>query len=176
MKKRVLLLSLMFIMLSVLPVVTFAANQTEMSTTVTYTKSAPAPPPATYEIIIPAAVAMSTQIFAITEFSITARNLSLNDGQTVVVYLDDKTYGGDGTLHLKNSNNDIIRVSMNIWINALGGRTGILPDGIVARFDNNGSTGEYGAFALTALSGDVAAAPPGTYSGRIYFKISIEND
>jgi hypothetical protein len=182
MKKRAFLLSLAVVLLSVLSVVALAANETEMSTTVTYTKAAPPPPAlpsATYTIHIPATVAMSNQIFAVTEFSITASNLNLNPGQSVIVTVDDKTYGaygGDGMLHLTNNSNDnVIRVIMNIWDYALGGRTGII-DGIVARFDNNGSTLEYGPFALTALSVDVAAAPPGTYTGTIYFKIGIVND
>ena len=49
------------------------------------------------------------------------------------------------------------------------------PGSVVARFDNSGIVPvEYGVVTIAVSEGEVEAAQPGTYTGRMYFKISVK--
>lgn len=184
MRKTAFMLTLTVILLCTLPIIAFAANENEASAIVTYTKDAPtpsnpdisppAPPPATYEINIPATIAIDNPN-AFTEFFITANNVNLSEGQAVVVYIDNDSFNDGENLHLKNSNNNTIRVSMRLRYN--GYVTALTPNDVVAKFNHIGiPSSEYGTAIVLPFQDDVEAAPPGTYTGTLYYKIAVVNE
>ena len=88
MMKRVFLLSLAILLFVTLPAGAYAANETEMSTVISYAKSDPPPSPSSvnYEINIPASVTLNEGAFtAVTahRMYITANYINLNAGQSV---------------------------------------------------------------------------------------------
>jgi hypothetical protein len=179
--KKVLSLLLAVALFSAMPMVSLAANETEMNTSVSYTKieetatepetpSNPTPKPATYEINIPASISLNdTQ-----ELNITSSSINIPDGKTVVVEVNGKTFESDGYLYLKNSGPDKIGVEL-LRLNTESGQVDKVGNMSPVAFFNNKSTtpSVYGLMYVRAFSGDIKAAQPGTYHGSIYFNIRI---
>lgn len=176
-KIKVLLFLVLVVCLS-LTSTAYAANRTEATTRVTYTKEGensnsipPLPSGASYEINIPADVSLNKG----RELWITANSMSLSEGQSVVVNLDYyRTFDDRGHLHLRDSNTGseaLVAINRHDFdINA----GGLLydTDTTVAVFTGNSlQANKYGLLYLNLLQPGTIA--PGTYEGTIYFTIEL---
>lgn len=197
MKKKTLILMIIVIIFYALPVVSIAANQTELNTVITYTiesSTTPTPEPtptptpepnptpepesppitssATYEINIPATISLNDG----NEICITSNYMNLNSGQNVVIYSD--TVGYNGWIDLPGTEfGSKISVSLNRRNIENGQLERIYQGDVVARFDNNGiAPAEYGSLYVIPFQADVDYAEPGTYTGTLRFKVEIVNN
>ncbi len=169
------------IMLSLLASTPLAANLSEMSTVVTYTKieptvtaaspspsPSPSPTPAAYVINIPASISLNE----VRNINITANQMSLNEGQKVVVSIDAKSYSG-GYIWLENPNTPgSIGNRIGVWVERVKGNIQANPGDAVAIFNNSETIPSYEG-VLRLGHTDVSSIPPGTYTGTMYFKIAI---
>ena len=177
-EKRAFLLSLAVLLFAIPPVMAYAANQTEMSTVITYTVDAPstsepeppAPAPATYEINIPASLSLNIG----NEIRITANIMNINADQNVVVTLDTAGYNGWIELISDSMDTDRIPITINRYNHVFGGIERVHQGDVVARFNNSGTTPiEYGLLTVLPSQTDVDSAPPGTYTATVRFKIAL---
>lgn len=164
-----------------------AANETDASTTVTYTKSgngdlSPAPTTASYEINIPSEISLNSG----RELYITANSMNLNPEQSVIVSVDyDRTYTTDITttdngiiedsyLKLMNTNGvDFAKVNINRHDYEVNAGT-ILnrEDSTAAIFEGSSlQPTKYGLLYLNLYRPTTLAE--GTYTGTIYFTIEL---
>ena len=142
--------------------------------------SVPDAPSATYTIIIPAVIDLNYQ----QKFEIRAENVSIpSPDDFVAVYIDGaRTFATDGEFYLYNGEAESIRCDVFTGFSnyrfeqgdghLLTGRN--QNDRFVAEF----ADGYVAARALGAIFFQPIYTPqsiPGTYTGTVYFKISIEN-
>jgi len=178
--KRALLLFLVAIMLAALPAASYAANETEMNTVLTYTVGEPAAPSepepsGTYTIIIPSTINLNDR----TDFAIQAENVSLADSKKVVVVVEARTFTGDD-FYLYNDGTDAriqcyLYHSQNPWGTEPYAQISAAGDSTVAEFKNGDTVSRiFGrVFVIPMIFGNDLA--PGAYSGTIYFKISVKD-
>lgn len=162
MNKRIYSLLLAVVMLcGMMPAAAYAEDGTSGQTTVTYTVSA------NYEINIPASINLNESPY----LTITASAMNTNYGQRVSVKIDGaRTYENGGNFYLYKNKGTAseakitcnLRAPMSI-VNGL--------DYEVARFDNGSTSNPVDPLTLEPAAGSSAA--PGTYTGTIYFKITI---
>jgi len=184
MKKRAfLVLILAAMLLSALPIVAHAENQTTATTTLIWSNetqepeppSIPAPMPATWEVVIPATLALND---GIGELQIMSNYINLPDDQFLIVTVGQGLTLINGNLYvieLRNSNSDIVRAHPRFKNLQTGSEQQVYPDAIVARFHNSSTTPvHFGVITLSVLTEDMENAPPGTYTGTMNFKIGIE--
>lgn len=169
-------------------VTAYAANETDASTTIKYTKSGSSEtmstPTASYEINIPSEISLNSG----RELYITANSLNLNAGQSVFVSVDyAKTYTVDITttdtgiiednyIKLMSTNGvDFAKVNINRHDYELNAGTAInAADSTVAVFEgNNLQPVKYGLIYLNLYRPTTIAA--GTYTGTLYFTIELVN-
>jgi hypothetical protein len=166
------------VMLAVLPVVSFAANENEASVIVSYTKDAttpsePEPPTATYTVDIPSTFSLNTG----RSFFVTANYSNVNDGQFIEVSIDENTFSEDGRFYLKNNNPEKIEVTISRWNRGRGVVETVYSGDYVARFGPSiTDIDAFGEVVLDAVPSDLAALQPGTYTGTLYFKIALVNE
>ncbi|MFZ3130162.1 MAG: hypothetical protein WA125_03430 [Desulfosporosinus sp.] len=162
MNKRFFFLLLTAVMLcGMMPATAFAADETSGQTTITYTVSA------NYEINIPASINLNEDPY----LKITASNMNTNYGQRVSVLIDgSRTYENGGNFYLYKNKGTAseakiacnLRAPMSI-VNGL--------DYEVARFDDGSTSNPVDPLMLEPAAGSSTA--PGTYTGTIYFKITM---
>lgn len=159
MKKKLFSLALSLVLLCcAIPTQAFAASVNEGSSTasmeVSYTIGA------NYIIEIPSSINLNNS----TEFRITATTMNIGENQTVAVSIDgNSSYESDGNFYLHDASN---RIPCEIVVGATP-ITGIDYD--VARFEHGSLTnGVLDAICFTPGSG-----LPGTYTGTLYFKITL---
>lgn len=169
-------------------VTAYAANETDASTTVTYTKSGGetvSTPTASYEINIPSEISLNDG----RELYITANSLSLNSGQSVIVSVDyAKTYTVDITttetgatiedsyIKLLSTNGvDFAKVNINRHDYDTGAGTIMnAADTTAAIFTGSSlQPTKYGLLYLNLSRPTTIVA--GTYTGTIYFTIELVN-
>lgn len=186
MKKTAFILLFALMILSILPIFAFAANETEGSTVLTYIKNEPPttepdPPPSpstqptTYEINIPATVSLNTE----QEIRFTANYVNVDDvdNRAVVVSLIGTNFDYD-VLWLSNDSSDRIGVSFYLLRPSDTPLKLYFPQPSssypVAFFtDGNTAPSVYGTLRVIPSEEDIDAVRPGTYSGTVQFKISL---
>lgn len=183
-------LCIVLIVCTALTSTAYAANETEATTRIIYTKEGESSGPpaaaasaASYEINIPAEVSLN----AGRELYITANSMNLPAGASVVVsvdyersYTEERTRTETGALVedyyiklLSTNGVDIAKVSINrhnyeIGAGEMMGRA----DSVAAVFTGNSlQPAKYGLLYLNLdMPGTIA---PGTYSGNLYFNIEL---
>lgn len=165
MKRKFLSMALTAIMLcGLLPTTAFAApvpayvheGETMALTEVTYTVGA------NYEIIIPSSINLNEGI----DMEISATSMNIAYGQSVAVRINaDITFENGGNFYLRDGSNQIpCLISLaSAPINGL--------DSLVARFDGGSTTNIVTDPIRFELS---SGGVPGTYTGSIYFTITVE--
>jgi hypothetical protein len=130
-------------------------GQTTASTDVSYTVGA------NYEIIIPSSINLNEG----NEMAITATSMNIAEGKSVAVRIDaNSTFDNGGNFYLHNGSNKIrCDIYVGLLVNGL--------DYLVARFESgNTKNSVLDTIRFAPSSGGV----PGTYTGRLYFTISVE--
>lgn len=161
MKKRIFSLLLAATMLcGVMPITALAANDTNGQTSVSYTVGA------SYEINIPASINLNEN----PNLTITASTMNTNWGQRVSVLIDGaRTYENGGNFYLYKDKGTAseakIACDLRCSTSAVNGL-----DYEVGRFDDGSTTNSVGDPLQITPSG---GGSPGTYTGTIYFKITM---
>ena len=164
MKRKLLSVALAAVMLcGLLPTSAFAAptiayvtEEDSMAlTTVSYTIGA------NYEIIIPSSINLNEG----NDMAISATSMNIAEGKSVEVRIDaNSSFDNGGNLYLHSGNNKIrCDVMVGGTVNGL--------DYLVARFESGNTTNSVlDTIRFAPSSGGV----PGTYTGMLYFTISVE--
>ena len=190
MRKRIILLSLAALLIAALPLVAVAADETEMTTVITYTVDDPnaePPPPSApsndtsvgYTVIIPASITLPQE----NGFVIRAENVVLSSGQFLAVVLESaRSFANDGYFYINNGGTDAVsRIRTDVQRadvdqpRELSVSLGGLGHLLVAEFRNGDTTPCKGGKLFFTASPNTENLP-GTYTGTIYFRISIEHD
>jgi hypothetical protein len=164
MKRKFLSMALTAVMLcGLLPTTAFAApvpayvheGVSTASTEVTYTVGA------NYEIIIPSSINLNEG----NDMAISATSMNIAEGKSVEVRIDaNSSFDNGGNLYLHSGNNKIrCDVMVGGTVNGL--------DYLVARFESGNTTN---SVLDTIRFAPSSAGTPGTYTGRLYFTISVE--
>lgn len=160
-KKTYSLLLLVVMLCSIIPAVAYAEDGTSGQTAVTYTVSA------NYEINIPASINLNED----PNLKITASSMNTNYGQRVSVKIDGaKTYENGGNFYLYNNKGTASEVKITCNLRAPMSIVNGL-DYEVARFDDGSITNPVDPLQIEPAVGSGIA--PGTYTGTIYFTITI---
>lgn len=162
MKKKIFTLLLVFIILCFTMTSTaFAENMTSWETSVSYTVNS------SYVINIPASVNLNETPY----LTITASSMNTKWGQRVSVFIDASlTYENGGNFYLykdKGTENEK-KIKCDLY------RNGVYANGLdfeVARFDDGSTTNFYNELEFRPSVS--SSTPPGTYTGTIYFKITL---
>lgn len=162
MKRKLLsLTTAMFVFLAAMPINTLAARQqTSGQTNITYTEGV------SYTINIPASIDINSDPY----IRITATDVNIPNGQSVCVNIDDsKTYenGGNFYLYKNKGTPEEERILCGLWVGSYQ-ITGI--DFRVCKFTSEGPDSNNKPLEIRPITGST----PGTYTGAIYFKISLE--
>ena len=188
-------LCLLLIFCLMCSVTAYAADETEIQTIITYTKTEEPKqeeqPTETetptvdnedeneqtnlpvYEIAIPSEMSLNNgttiPIYLITN--------NLTDGQTLNVYIDaDRTIESDGYLHLQGTNTDDVAKVVVGYYNSAGKPTHINNSGIwqVGVFESgNIRPVRYGTIYFNVVNESELAAD--TYTGTVYFVLDVSN-
>lgn len=125
-----------------------------------------------FEIYIPSEISLSNS----RTLSFSASTLNLEEGQSVIVYLDgDSTFEDDGYLHLRASGLNDVRIAVNRQNQAMDsweliGGGGLFP---VAVFSGNDLQPEqYGTLNLNLIEQSSIAA--GQYTGVMHFVFELQ--
>lgn len=165
MKRKLLSLALAAVMFcGFLPTSAFAApvpayvheGESTASTEVTYTIGA------NYEIVIPSSINLNEGI----DMTITATSMNIAYGQSVAVRINaNSTFENGGNFYLRDGSNQI-PCSISLASAPINGL-----DFLVARFDDGSTTN----FVTDPIRFEPSSAgAPGTYTGRLYFTITVE--
>lgn len=187
--KLTVALCLLLVMSLVCSISAYAASGNEIETTITYTKQAdsepePEPDPApeetpsddepsrpVYEIAIPSEMSMSNG----TTLPIYLTENNIPEGYVLSVYIDgSKSYGDDGFLHLSGTKGQADALVIINRYDVDGSYMAVTqqPYPKVAAFvHGNIRPIQYGTLNFTVIDEEVL--PPDTYTGRIYFDLSL---
>ena len=185
-------LCLLLIFCLMCSVTAYAADETEIQTIITYTKTEEPPaetePPAVdsgdddepvntpvYEIAIPLEKKLNTDGTALPIYLITN---NLTGGQTLRVHIDaDRTLADDYYLHLQGTNtDDVAKVAVGYY-NSAGNPTRIDNSGIweVGIFESgNIRPVQWGTLYFDVLNESELAAD--TYTGTVYFVLRVSDN
>jgi hypothetical protein len=164
MKRRFLSVALAAVMIcSMLSTTAFAApvpayiqeGQSMATTEVRYTVGS------NYVIVIPSSINLNED----NVMTITATSMNIEEGKSVAVRIDaNSSFDNGGNFYLHSGAN---KIRCDIYV---GGLVSGL-DYLVARFDSGNTTNSVlDWISFAPVSGGV----PGTYTGTLYFKISVE--
>ncbi|MDD2955779.1 MAG: hypothetical protein PHD67_05620 [Oscillospiraceae bacterium] len=129
-------------------------GQSSASTSVSYTIGA------NYTVMIPASINLNEG----NEMEITASVMNIAYGQSVSVFIDgSSTFENGGNFYLHNGEEKISCAIKN-GNNTINGL-----DFLVARFDN----GELDNSVIDPICFEAGTGAPGTYTGTLYFRISL---
>lgn len=163
MRKKLFALLLAVVMLcGVMPATAFAAGDTSGQTVMSYTVFA------SYEINIPASIILNDM----PNLTVTASSMNTSYGQRVSVLIDGtKTYENGGNFYLykdKGTANEAkITCDLRSGSSVVNGL-----DFEIGRFDDGGVTNNAGnPLTITPMVG--SETPPGTYTGTMYFRITM---
>lgn len=160
MKKLVILLAVSAaLFIAAFPTTAFAESQSNGRTEVSYTVGS------SYSVNIPASINLNENPY----LTITATSMNISFGQRVSVFIDgENTYENGGNFYLYKdkgqANEEKMRCDLKVGNSNV---TGL--DGEVGRFDDGDTTNKCDPLQFIPAGG-----APGTYSGTIYFKISME--
>lgn len=168
MKTRLLFTLLAVVLLcATCPITAFAANETDITATVVYTKAQAA----SYEIDIPYTNNLNGSEFII----ITANNITLPEGASVQVSVDAKrSFSSDGWLVLTNSTKSAAINCVVSRIHPTSGEASNLSiyDEFVVSFKQGDTPAtKQGKLKITPLGLD--ETPAGNYSGFMHFNIEV---
>lgn len=180
MKKKIIPLVLLAFALYTLPVVATAidvsTDQTTVSGTFFMSPNDQTGESVSYEINIPGYYDTASKDY----MKITAQNVSIGSTKKVVVYLDgERTFDGTGILMLSHEKDPYYKAKCELyrtWDYYEGPheRMETPEDILVATFyDGDESSSSYGQIVANITAFDDTIS--GTYTGTIYFKITVED-
>lgn len=170
MKNFLALVLALALSLSVAAVPAYAADEDSFQTDVTYT--VPEPEVCTYTLEIPSSLTLSPEFKG--TIQIFPTSVQIPESKQVVVRISESTFSGGSFFLYKNKGTDNeARISANLSSGnqyLTGGET-------IVTFQNGDSrsSASPGAVGVSTSPYNYQSASPGTYTGSVYFSVSVEN-
>lgn len=166
-KRIATILAVLCLVVAAFPISAFAvtggSEGATATTTVTYTSSA------SYTIEIPSSISFPAGSSE-TSLTVSCSDNSMAYGTKVVVSLDpDSTFSSDGNFYLVNTSDSSKMIKCRLLSDSVA-VTRAQP--VICRYEDGGTTSTWDETLVVQLNG--TSPGPGTYTGTLYFRITVE--